>query len=86
MVTDNGTGCGGSIRELRLNLGLSQEALARRADCSTVYIAHLERGYLPRHSDVLPRVMAVLNEIDPGVGAPRSMKPSGTGGGYDSSV
>ncbi len=55
---------GGTIRAGRRRKGLTQDALADRAGCSVDYVRLLERGYVPRYSDVLPRVLAVL--ADPG--------------------
>lgn len=55
----------GRIREQRIALGLSQEALARRADCSTAMVRLLEAGYHPTASDVLPRLEAILNNDSP---------------------
>jgi predicted transcriptional regulator len=66
MDNHNGTASGGPIREARLALHLSQEELARRADCSTVYVRLLESGYAPSQSDVIPRILRVLNEKRPG--------------------
>lgn len=54
-------GPGGSIRERRRRKGLTQEQLADRAGCSIDYVRLLDRGYVPRYSDVLPRVLSVLN-------------------------
>lgn len=56
----NGTTVSGSIRPARRSAGLSQEQLAERAGCSVNYIQLLERGYQPRYSDVLPRLLDVL--------------------------
>jgi transcriptional regulator with XRE-family HTH domain len=60
MNTGNGTAAGGSIRLARREAGLTQEQLAARADCSVDYIRLLERGYAPRFSDVVPRVLVAL--------------------------
>jgi transcriptional regulator with XRE-family HTH domain len=60
MNTGNGTQESGSIRAGRRSAGLSQAQLADRVGCSTDYIRLLERGYMPRFSDVLPRVLEVL--------------------------
>jgi transcriptional regulator with XRE-family HTH domain len=62
---------GGTIRERRLAIGISQEALARAADCSTAYVRVLERGYAPdpAASPVFQRVAQFLgltqNDDDP---------------------
>jgi predicted transcriptional regulator len=53
---------GGSLRAARKALGLSQEALARRAQCSTVFVSLLERGYEPQESVVVPRVLRALKD------------------------
>lgn len=54
----------GSLRERRIAAGISQEALARLADCSTAYVRVLERGYTPEAetSPVYRRLVAVLEE------------------------
>lgn len=49
-----------TIRETRRTLRISQEQLAREADCSTVYVRLVESGYSPTVSDVIPRIIAVL--------------------------
>jgi hypothetical protein len=41
----------------------------------------LERGYEPKQSAVLARIERVLNEMEPGVGAPSSIKTADAGGG-----
>ena len=48
------------LRELRKAAGLSQQALAERAKCSISAVALFERGYAPRRSATLKRVLAVL--------------------------
>jgi DNA-binding transcriptional regulator YiaG len=50
------------LRELRQARGLSQENVARLADCSTSMVRQLERGYIPAGSAVLPRLLEALNE------------------------
>jgi len=49
-----------SIAEMRRTAGLTQIQLAIEAECSRSSIAILEAGYQPRHSDVLPRLLAIL--------------------------
>jgi transcriptional regulator with XRE-family HTH domain len=64
-MNGNGTHEVGAIRPLRAAAGMSQEALARAADCSTTYIRVLERGYRPRpgaEAPVLARVLAALDK------------------------
>ena len=47
-------------------MGLSQPQLAGLASCSVAFVGNLERGYIPNRSDVLPRILAVLdNGVDP---------------------
>lgn len=58
-----------SLRERRQAAGLSQEKLARLADCSTASVALLERGYVPAESPVLQRILVVLNENESGAHA-----------------
>jgi transcriptional regulator with XRE-family HTH domain len=48
------------LHELRKAAGLSQQALAERAKCSISTVALFERGYAPRRSATLKRVLAVL--------------------------
>jgi len=48
------------LRAARLEAGLSRAALAGRAECSLASVANLEAGYIPKRSDVLPRILAVL--------------------------
>lgn len=48
------------LGELRRAAGLSQQALAERAKCSISAVALFERGYVPRSSATLERVLAVL--------------------------
>jgi ribosome-binding protein aMBF1 (putative translation factor) len=82
----------GSIRSARHDAGLSQEQLARRADCSTAYVRLIEAGYAPGRSDVIPRVLRALglktgekrpslslNESSP-AGKPGSTKTTDAGG------
>ena len=72
MLTANGNGNGdrGGIRLRRTALGLSQEALARRAGCSTSMVKLLESGYQPSASDVLPRIVSILNDNGSAANAP----------------
>jgi predicted transcriptional regulator len=60
-VTEHEDGAPG-IRERRKAAGLSQESLARAADCSTAMVKLLERGFTPTRSAVLPRIVRVLEE------------------------
>jgi len=53
---------GADLRARRLSLGLSQESVARTVNCSAGYVRLLESGYAPGRSDVLPRVIAALND------------------------
>jgi hypothetical protein len=52
------------IHKARQARGLSQERLARLADCATISVRHFERGLVPTRSKVLPRVLEVLG-LDP---------------------
>ena len=57
----NGNAQGGQLRRRRLSAGLSQERVARLADCSTSSIRLLEAGWTPRSgSAVEARVGAAL--------------------------
>jgi transcriptional regulator with XRE-family HTH domain len=50
------------FREARLAANLSQQQIAIRACCSISYVRLLERGFQPTRSDVLPRVLAALDD------------------------
>ncbi|MGC9221763.1 MAG: helix-turn-helix domain-containing protein [Solirubrobacteraceae bacterium] len=52
------------IRGARQSLGMTQEALAESVGCSVDYVRLLERGYVPRFSDVLPRLLDRLGLAD----------------------
>jgi transcriptional regulator with XRE-family HTH domain len=52
------------IGERRRAAGLSQQALAERAKCSISTIALFERGYTPKRSATLDRVLAILGAED----------------------
>lgn len=67
---------GVDIRERRLELALSQERLAREADCSTAMVKLLERGFTPTRSEVLPRILKALNDHAP-AGSERVEKEGG---------
>jgi transcriptional regulator with XRE-family HTH domain len=64
-MTSTGNGVGGSLRERRRNLYLTQQQLAELADCSIDYIRLLERNYSPGHSRVWPRILAALEAASP---------------------
>ncbi len=61
------------IPDRRRALGLTQGQLAMRADCSRASVALIESGYRPRRSEVLPRILAVLD------GRKTSEGPAGNG-------
>ena len=67
-MSENRTRGGGELRAARLARGLSQEQLARQADCSTRMIYLFEAGFSPAHSEVRERIEAILsiNGEDPG--------------------
>lgn len=50
-----------ALRAARISAGLSQQALAERAGCSISMVQFLERGLTPKSSEVLTRILAVLN-------------------------
>lgn len=52
------------LRERRLAAGLSQAKLAQHADCSASYVQMIERGLTPARGHVLPRLEAVLDELE----------------------
>jgi transcriptional regulator with XRE-family HTH domain len=64
MTTKANAGNSG-LGEQRRAVGISQQELARRAGCSISIVGLLERGYRPSQSDVLERVLAVLNANEP---------------------
>lgn len=55
-----------TIRERRKQLGLSQQELAQRAQCSLASVSMFDRGLEPEHSPVRERVIAVLAELETG--------------------
>jgi len=64
------------LRSRRLALGLSQEKLARNADCSTAMVKLLECGFTPTRSEVLGRIKDALAAAE----APHNdSAPAGTG-------
>ncbi len=78
-------GASDGIRARRRAAGLSQERLAHLADCSLHTVALFERGYRPARSNVLPRIIAVLNDERPAVtpGA-RKITPASEVADYES--
>jgi transcriptional regulator with XRE-family HTH domain len=60
MVSAQATPEGGRLRERRLEAGITQQQLAERARCSIALVRLFESGYQPGHSNVLPRIVAVL--------------------------
>jgi transcriptional regulator with XRE-family HTH domain len=56
----------GGLRDRRLAIGLTQQELAQRVNCSIATVRLLESGYMPKHSEVLPRLLLVLeNDTTP---------------------
>lgn len=53
---------GGEIKALRLNAGLSQEALALAADVDRTYVSQLERGVANPSLIILHRISMVLGK------------------------
>jgi transcriptional regulator with XRE-family HTH domain len=70
MSTAKATPEGGDLRQLRRAAGLSQQELAERTHCSIAIVRLLESGYQPKHSDVLPRLVAVLESDTAPMGEP----------------
>lgn len=60
METDYGE-VGSRIRDRRVAMGLSQEALAEQADLSPPYISHIERGVKGPSLSALIRLATVLD-------------------------
>jgi len=60
---------GNSIKDQRLAAGLTQQQLAAETPCSVAFVQMVEGGYRPGRSDVLPRLVAVLeahqNDLNP---------------------
>jgi predicted transcriptional regulator len=52
------------LRWRREALGISREKLAWKVGCSSSYVQMLESGFQPARSDVLPRLLAVLDELE----------------------
>jgi|tagenome__1003787_1003787.scaffolds.fasta_scaffold18118626_1 predicted transcriptional regulator len=57
-------GVGADIRRRRENLRISRQALAVRAACSMPYLATIESGATPGRSEVMPRLLAALDELE----------------------
>jgi transcriptional regulator with XRE-family HTH domain len=55
---------GRAIRPRREAIGLSREQLAGPAGCFLAWLGAIERGYAPRLSNALPRVLAVLGDLE----------------------
>jgi transcriptional regulator with XRE-family HTH domain len=53
-----------TLKQRRLALGISQEALARLADCSLNSLRSYENGLTPRVSPVLERIEQVLLDAE----------------------
>ena len=55
----------GHVLELRRRgLGISRTRLAGFVGCSPAMLQMLEHGYQPKHSSVLPRVVAELDRLE----------------------
>lgn len=59
------SGVAREIRDARAAAGMTRAQLAARAGCSLSMLGALEDGAVPRQSDVLGRVRAVLAEALP---------------------
>ena len=70
----------GELRERRVQAGLSQERLARAADCSTSMVRLVEHGYRP--SDEMLRHIAAALGLGPGDLLPINGEAPGTNRGY----
>jgi predicted transcriptional regulator len=55
------------IRQKRPQPGLSRLRLAVEAGYSVTYLQNLEGGYRPQRSEVLPRVIAILEAREQGI-------------------
>ena len=67
----------GSIGQIRRAAGLSQERLARLADCSCAYVRVLERGYVPATPEDSPAYLRVLEALSVGPNIAKSRRPAG---------
>jgi predicted transcriptional regulator len=73
------------LRDLRSRRGITQQRLAELAGCSLSMVRVLEGGLLPKRSDVLGRIVSVLNDEE--IAAKRSPVPTSTAGvGSDGSL
>jgi transcriptional regulator with XRE-family HTH domain len=52
------------LKARRRAAGLSRQRVANEAGCSLSHLQMLEGGYSPGRSDVLPRVLTVLDTYD----------------------
>lgn len=57
-----------SIREARLDAGLTQAQLADLSRCSLAYVRVIERGYIPTHASSSPAFNRILETLDLGDG------------------
>ena len=79
LMNANGNEQGGRLRRRRLSAGLSQERVARLADCSTSSVRLLEAGWTPRsQSAVEVRVAAALERVAPAETGPNNGESSAT--------
>lgn len=68
---------GQRIREIRLNLGYTQEAIAFRADINPSFLSYIERGSKKASLDTIARIAAAL-----GVPVAQLLQSSGQGTTY----
>jgi transcriptional regulator with XRE-family HTH domain len=64
MTNTTTTHSGLNLRSARKRAGLTRAQLAQLADCSLASLANIEQGAVPKHSAVLERALAIINERD----------------------
>lgn len=65
MSANDTTASGGTLRDQRRRVGLSQQTLADLAGCSISIVRLLERGYEPSHSATRTRIGQILEALAP---------------------
>jgi transcriptional regulator with XRE-family HTH domain len=75
----------GGLPDRRLAIGLTQQELAQRVNCSIATVRLPESGYMPKHSEVLPRLLSILeNDTTPPAKPGRVQFSADSGGGHGS--
>ena len=72
---------GADLRAMRHAANKTRQQVAGEARCSLSMLGILEGGYIPERSDVLPRVLAALNDVEaPGKGLDEKERGGGAHG------